>query len=157
MQDLLLKLCAPTLTHRWCTLSTYPVFTYGTITYDIFLNLLKDEFVPSLQGYGTAINSVWIQHDSTPAKPYFSFFVFSREVETCRNGTLRSLRRDYHGHELTLVTFLWSHLNNRMFKKSTQNLETKLFSIPTLAKVPSNNVVRLRKISMVQTIKRITL
>jgi hypothetical protein len=70
----------------WCVLSSagifYPVFIYGTITSDIFLSLLKDEFVPSLQGYGNAINAAWIQHDSTSAKPYLSFSIwFSGEVE----------------------------------------------------------------------------
>jgi hypothetical protein len=47
-----------------CTLSSVrifsPVFTVSAVTSDVYVSLLRDEFIPFLQGYSTAINTVWV-------------------------------------------------------------------------------------------------
>jgi hypothetical protein len=37
----------------------------GTVSADVYLSLLNDDFFPFLKGYGILMNSVWLQQDGT--------------------------------------------------------------------------------------------
>jgi hypothetical protein len=56
------------------------MFTDGAVSSDVYLNLLSDEFISSLVGYGIPINRNWLQqngaisHTSSPILCFMTFW-----------------------------------------------------------------------------------
>jgi hypothetical protein len=122
----------------WCALSSVrifsPMFTNGTVNFDIYFSLLNYEFVPFLIEYSTPINSAWFQQDG--AKPHISntvlcflHDVFEERVLLHQNpvlfaeGFTQPLTSPHlNSHDY----FLWGYLKNSGFQKNPHSMHNKL-------------------------------
>jgi hypothetical protein len=80
-----------------------PVFTDSKVTFDLYLYLMNDEFVPFLTECGIAIHSAWFQQDGARLRITTAVLCFLhdgfRRKQPCQVSILRSLRKDFHGHQ----------------------------------------------------------
>jgi hypothetical protein len=75
------------------------MFIAGTVTSNVYLGLLSNDFIPLLMRYGIPINSVMFQQDC--AEPHIkampSSFLEDFEETVLSNWFLRYLRKDFRG------------------------------------------------------------
>jgi hypothetical protein len=112
MHGFLLKLSAPTMTYSvicvikcWNILSCVHVwyihFWYFSHSTEGWICLL---LAGIWQCTKRSLDSTWLHISKAVFQFLHVVLLFSRGEETCRNDTLPSLRGDYHGQELILLT-----------------------------------------------------
>jgi hypothetical protein len=112
-----------------CTLSSIwifgPVLIDSTVTSDVYLSLISDEFVLLLMRRELEMNSAWFQQDGARPHPSNSLHRFLRDIFEERSLSNRYTTLFQEGFSSPLTSsnlnpcdyFRWEYLKVRLFRK----------------------------------------